>query len=149
MNQINLNNLELKTFTEQNILDYCLLNNINLDDIIILNLRNNKLKDISGIKLFKNLEILDLYNNLLTNISVLKDLNNLEFLDISNTEIKNISIIQNFINLKYLNIIDLELKSDQIEYINSCKKLKELYCTEGFKNNFLKEKINKNIIKYN
>ena len=29
MNKIILNNLKLKTFTEQDALDYCLLNNIN------------------------------------------------------------------------------------------------------------------------
>ena len=53
---INLNELELKTFTEQNVLDYCILNNLNPDNITRLYLYNNELTDISGIKLFKNLE---------------------------------------------------------------------------------------------
>ena len=58
MNEIILNELELKTFTEQDALDYCLLNNINPDKITILFLYNNKLTDISGIKLFKNIKTL-------------------------------------------------------------------------------------------
>ena len=69
---IELGNLELKTFTEQDVLDYCSINNINPDNIIILRLDNNNLTDISGIKLFKNLEYLEIYNNELTDISVLK-----------------------------------------------------------------------------
>jgi len=43
---MNLSNLELKTFTEQNVLDYCLLNNINPDKIIDLWLSHNELTDI-------------------------------------------------------------------------------------------------------
>jgi len=146
---ISLSQLKLKTFTEQDALDYCLLNSINPDNITELNLNNNELTDISGIKYLTNLKYLDISFNQIKDISVLKDLNRLEYLNIRDNQIKDISILSNLNNLKYLNIIDLELKSDQIEYINSCKKLKELYCTEGFKNNFLKEKINKNIIKYN
>ena len=56
MNKIDLSYLKIKTFTEQDALDYCLLNNINPEDIIILNLCDNKLTDITGIKLFKNLD---------------------------------------------------------------------------------------------
>ena len=72
MNIIKLVNLELKTFTEQDVSDYCLLNNINPEDITELNLYNNELTDISGIKLFKNLEDLSLHYNLIKDISVLK-----------------------------------------------------------------------------
>ena len=56
MNKLNLSRLELKTFTEQDALDYCLLNNINPENIEILDLSWNKLTDISGIKLFKNIQ---------------------------------------------------------------------------------------------
>ena len=168
MNKIRLGNLQLKTFTEQDALDYCLLNDINPNKIIQLNLNFNKLTDISGIRLFKNVKELWLDNNELTDISALKDLNRLQYLkislnkisDISDikylsklkklflnlTDIKNISIISNLKNLEYLNIDYLWLKSDQIQYINSCKNLKELYCYNEFKNMSIKEKINKNII---
>ena len=61
MNKIELSNLYLKTFTEQDAVDYCFLNNINIDNIINLNLNNNKLtNDISGIKVFKNLKYLNI-----------------------------------------------------------------------------------------
>ena len=111
MNKINLRNLELKTFTEQDVLDYCLLNNLISEEILILFLTSNSLTDISGIRLFKNLERLDLQYNQIKDISALKDLIKLEILDIRG----------------------LGLKSDQIEYIKPLKNLKQLYCREGFK----------------
>ena len=123
---LHLNSLELKTFTEQDAVDYCFLNNTNSDNIIELNLNENKLTDISGIKLFKNLEILYLWNNYITDISVIKNLTNLE----------------------YLNISDLELESDQIQYINSLKKLNFLMCYNGFKDKSVINKLNKNIKQY-
>ena len=123
MNKIILNNLKLKTFTEQDALDYCLLNNINPLNITELYLSYNELTNISGIKLFKNLKILSLEKNQLTDISVIQYLKNLELLDI---EI-------------------LELKSDQIEYIKSLKKLKYLYCGNGFKDMNITNQLNKNI----
>ena len=137
MKEIELDKLRLKTFTEQNASDYCLLNNINPDNIEELWLSNNELTDISGIRLFKNVKELYLYNNKLTNISVIKNLNNLKILNLSssnNSKIKNISVIQYLNNLETLNIGYLELKSDQIQYINKCKNLKILYCRpKGFK----------------
>ena len=69
--EINLNSLELKTFTEQDVLDYSLLNNLNIDKITELRLEDNELTDISGTKLFKNLEKLNLRKNQLTDISIL------------------------------------------------------------------------------
>ena len=124
INEIILINLELKTFTKQDAEDYCLLNNLNNDDIIELYLWNNELTDITGIKLFKNLEALRLdYNQLINNISVIKYLK----------------------KLKYLGIINLELKSDQIKYINSLKNLKELYCEKGFKDMSVLNQLNNNI----
>ena len=167
---LHLNSLNLKAFTEQDALDYCSINNIKPLDIDQLNLYlNERLEDISGIRLFKNLEILDLSNNWLedisavktlkklkklylvnnniTDISVLKDLNNLERININDNFIKDISVIKNLKNLQYLNISNLRLKLDQIQYINSCKNLKELYCVNGFENSFfIKEKLNKGLI---
>lgn len=167
MNRIYLNELELKTFTEQDVLDYCLLNNINLDNITEINLNNNELTDISGIKLFKNIKELYLWNNKLTDITVLKNLNNLKYLKISLnkisdisviqylsklkelflnlTDIKNISIISNLKKLEYLNIDYLWLQSDQIKYIQSLKNLKQLYCKNGFNDMKIIKQLNKNI----
>ena len=80
MKEIDLNKLKLKTFSEQDVLDYCQINNINPDNITELDLGNNKLTDISGIKLFKNLIYLYLWRNNITDITVLKDLNKLEYI---------------------------------------------------------------------
>ena len=124
MNILILNNLELKTFTEQDALDYCLLNNINSDNITELYLHNNELTDITGVKLFKNLK--ELY--------------------ISNNEIKDISVIKYLKDLEYLDITNLKLESDQIQYINSLKNIKELRCYKGFKDMSVLDKLNKNII---
>ena len=146
MNKINLTSLELKTFTEQDALDYCQLNNINPLDINELDLSWNKLTDVSGIKLFKNLEELYLYNNnKIKNISILKNLIKLKILDISSNPIKNISVIQYLTELKILDIGYLELKSDQIQYINSLNNLEELWCDYGFKDMDITDKLNKNI----
>ena len=170
MNEIWLNNLQLKTFTEQDVQDYCLLNNINPDDITELYLHKNELTDISGIKIFKNLNTLSLNNNELTDISVLKNLKKLKYLkislnkisdisDISDikhlsklkklflnlTDTKDISVIQYLTKLEYLNIDYLWLKSDQIKYLNSCKNLETLICINGFKDMSIIKKLNKNI----
>ena len=167
MNYLNLQYLKLKTFTEQDALDYCQINNLNPNDITVLYLYNNELTDITGIKLFKNLEKLYLNNNELINISVLKNLNklkililtnnkltdisivkylkNLEILYLKNNEITDISIIMNFKNLKTLDITNLQLESDQIQYINSCKNLEKLYCLKGFKDMNIINQLNKNI----
>jgi len=121
--EINLNSLELKTFTEQDALDYCQLNNINPDNITELFLNNNKLTDISGIMVFKNIENLYLSYNKITDISVIQYLKKLCFLD-----------------MEYL-----ELESEQIKYIKSLKNLKTLYCNKGFKNMSVLSELNNNI----
>ena len=123
MNKIELRNLELKTFTEQDVLDYCLLNNLNPENIKILDLSFNKLKKISGIKLFKNLEILIVGYNKITNLSFLNNLNKLIYIDIDG----------------------LKLKSDQIKYIENSSSIKEILCSQEFKK-FLKNY--KNITAY-
>ena len=143
---IDLENLKLKTFTEQDALDYCQLNNIKLYNITELDLSNNELTEISGIKLFKNIKKLYLFDNKIKDISVLKDLNKLEILNIQNTKIKHISVLQYLNNLRYLSIDNLNLKSDQVKYINFCKKLKFLKCDNGFKNISVIKQLN---IKYN
>ena len=111
MKDIFLNNLQLKRFTERDIKDYCILNNLDINTVKYINLGDNELIDISEIKLFKNTEYLYLYNN----------------------KIKDISVIQYLKILIYLDISGLELESDQIEYINDSKII-NLLCSKGFKN---------------
>jgi len=81
----------------------------------------------------------------LTDISYIKYLNSLKSLIINNNQITDISVIQYLINLKDLSISNLRLKSDQIEYINKCKNLKELSCRNGFKDMSVLNQLNKNI----
>ena len=123
-------------------MDYCLLNNINPNNITLINLKNNQLTDISGIKIFKNLEHLVLYKNNLNKISEIKIFKNLKYLYIGYNQIKDISVIKSLNNIKELNIEDLELESDQIEYIQSLKNLKLLFCKNGFKDMKVLNKLN-------
>ena len=129
-------------------MDYCQINNLNTDDITVLWLRNNELTDISGLKIFKNLEYLYLWNNRFTDISVLKYLTKLKELSIGYSEIKDISIIQYLTELEYLNIDYLELESNQIKYIKNLNNLKELLCKDGFKDMSVLNQLNKNIKTY-
>jgi len=110
--KIELQNIFLKTFTEQNAIDYCLLNSINPLNVTELWLNGNLLTDVSGVKLFKNLIILTLYENYINNILFLKDLKNLEILIIGYNNIKDISSVKFLTNLEYLNIDNLQLESD-------------------------------------
>jgi len=145
MNNLDLSHLKLKTFSEQDALDYCLLNNVNPDNIKELYLFNNELTDISGIKLFKNTEYLDIKNNQLTDISVLKDLNKLEILILNNNKLTDVSVIEYLNKLRYLDVNKLRLESNQIQYIKSLKNLNILYCVEGFKNISVLKQLNRNI----
>ena len=104
--------------------------------------------DISGIKLFKNLEYLNIEYNKITDIIILKNLKKLEILYLQNNQITDISVIKYLTELQSLSITNLELKSDQIQYIKSLKKLKTLWCYNGFKDMSVLDQINKNIEKY-
>ena len=167
MNKIELYNLDLKTFTEQDVLDYCQINSINPYNIKELNLINNELTDISGIRLFKNLKYLylnnnkikdisvtqylknlqslNIDNNKIKDISVLKYLKELSYLYISDTEIKDISVIKNLNNLNILGIENLELESDQIQYIQLLNNLQTLWSLGSFKDISVLKQLNKDI----
>ena len=124
MNKLDLRLLDIKTLTEQDVLDYCQLNSININKITYLDLGYNELTDISGIKLFKNLKTL--------------------YLECNKNKLKDISVIQYLNKLKKLSIINLNLESDQIKYL---KNIKILYCREGFKDMTVLKQLN-NIQKY-
>ena len=126
MNEISLIGLNIKIFTEQDALDYCQINNLNPNDLICLNISNNSLKDISGIRIFKNLQQLYINNNYLSDISAVQYLTELNEFFIEN----------------------LLLNSNQIQYINKCKSLRFLFCRRGFSDdmNKIKKLLNKNII---
>ena len=146
MNKIYLNDLDLKTFSEQNASDYCQINNINSNNIITFELYSNKLTDISGLKLFKNIKKINIGYNKIEDISVLKYLTKLKELYMHNNKITDISAVQYLTKLKILSISNLKLESDQIQYIENLKNLKELISISGFKNRDYIYRLNKNII---
>ena len=129
MNNLDLSDLELKTFTEQDVEDYCQINNINPDDITVLDLFNNELIDISGIKLFKNLKELCLNNNKLTDIFVIKHLKNLEKLYLLNNKIKDISGLKDLTKLERLNLNNNEIKD--ISVLKDLNNLESLYISNN------------------
>ena len=145
MNKIELQNIFLKTFTEQNAIDYCQINNINPEDITELYLNDNELTDISGVKPFKNLIILTLHKNYITDISCLKDLKNLNILSLSDNQITDISVLKDLNKLKQLNIDNLQLDSNQFKYIKNLKNLEDLVCEYGFKDIKVLKQLNSNI----
>ena len=123
--KIDLSNLNLKTFTEQDALDYCQINNLNSNNITeLLNLQLNELIDISGVKLFKNIKRLWLNFNEINDISIIKNLKKIQDLNISNNKIKDISVLEDLTKLKILNIsynqiIDIRV----LKYLKNLKQL--------------------------
>ncbi len=92
-----------------------------LENLVYLNLNNNQLTDISGLKELKGLEILDLSNNQLDDISGLKELKGLERLYLRNNQLTDIS------GLKELkNLWSLDLSNNQLTDIGILKELKKL-----------------------
>ena len=124
-----LYDLELKIFTEQDAYDYCELNDINPDNITVLDLSGNKLTNISGIKLFKNLKELHIDSNKLKNISNIKYLNSLEYLNINDNELTDITVLKDLNNLKIL-----WLDNNKLTDISVLKNLNNLK-TLGIENN--------------
>ena len=104
MNEINLSFLELKTFTEQDALDYCQINNINSDKVTRLDLKFNKLTDISVVKYLKNIEYL-----------------NITYLELESDQIKYIK------SLKKLNILSCHKGFKDMNILNKLNKNIEIF----------------------
>lgn len=111
--------------------------NTKYDNLIKLEIRNNKIKNISHFsrKSFKNLKILDLSVNKIEEIDVLEEMNleNLEELFLSDNLIKNICPLKYFEskNLKQLDIKENQLNNNTFkekndEIIKILKKSKKL-----------------------
>jgi len=78
------------------------IDNLNLYYLKKLNLAENKISDISGLKDLKNLQELNLNKNQIIDISVLGNLTNLRDLSLVNNYIKNIDVLKNLKKLLYL-----------------------------------------------
>ena len=81
------------------------LNKKVIEETTQLNLLNKGIKDLKGIKLFKNLEKLYFFSNQITDISPLAELTNLRILDLGCNQITDISPLAELTNLKILSLV--------------------------------------------
>lgn len=72
--------------------------------LITLDISNNKIADLNGIKNFPALENLQISSNNLTDISMLSELSSLQKLNLKNNQIRNISALKFLPQLTMLNI---------------------------------------------
>ena len=143
-NKLNINtndvDLDLKNKLKEksDFLYFCNLNYPNLEN---LNLTQNNLSDISGLKKLNapKLKILDLSNNNITNLEVFKELNfQLEelYLEKNQNEIENLEIFLKapcFENLKRLRLDHIDYESNKEIILKIKEKIKDFEC--GILNN--------------
>ena len=108
-----------------------------------------EIKTLEGLETAENLEVLNVSNNQLETLEPIRDLRNLEVLDVSGNQLRDLQALHGHRQLKKLNLsrnklytmdissvaamIDLEYlnleraKVDSLEYLERCKKLKEVY----------------------
>jgi small GTP-binding protein len=84
-----LNNLKILDLSHNNIKDISIIQGLRKLNILLLG--NNKIIDISILKGLSNLKILDLSSNHISDISSIEGLNNLNTLDLSNNKVKELS----------------------------------------------------------
>lgn len=99
---------------------------IKKDDIEKINylfLENKKIKDITGIEYFVDLEYLYLQENEIKSVESLKELKKLVYLDISENRIEDYNVLSNLSELKYLNLLDNSCNN--ISFIENLTKLEE------------------------
>jgi len=80
-----------------------------------LDLENKKIKDITGLEHFRNLEVLNLRGNELVNVNALSNLAKLRTLDLGYNHLVDLKV-SNFDKLGKLKIINLNLDHNVIEY---------------------------------
>ncbi len=84
-----------------------------VSNLIILDLSNKGIKDLSGLENFKNLSKLNLSNNEITNIYPLEDLYFLTELDLSNNKVDDLSQLD---SLRYIDTNKLNIGNNEIVY---------------------------------
>ena len=106
----NIGNLILKN------IDLVSLDNLGkFDDLLTLDVSNNKLTDLNGISNFKNLLNIDISGNNINDYSLLKNFNNLFSLTAKNNNISDITIFND------INTIRLDLSDNNINDITNFK----------------------------
>lgn len=90
--------------------------------VIILNVSNNEISDISNLWNLRQLEELYLGNNQITEVDTLSNLLKLRVIDLSGNQINDITPLLELENLEYLNLVGNEIPKHQLEEL----KLKDI-----------------------
>jgi Leucine-rich repeat (LRR) protein len=85
--------------------------------VIILNLSNNEISDISELWYLTRLEELYLANNEIGYIDILSNLSGLRIIDLSGNQIDDISPLFELKHLEYLNLMGNKIRKEQIEQL--------------------------------
>ena len=102
---------------------------LSINQIQLLNVSGQQLKDINSLSRLTNLEDLQLSNNEIEDLTVLRSLTELVVLDLSNNEIIDLTPLENLEKLQYLNLSQNKIKS--IEPLSNLHGLKGLILTEN------------------
>ena len=72
---------------------------------------SGKIRDLTGLSFFENLQELTLSGNLITDIEELGDLSGLEYLDLGENRITDLAPLQGLHSLNYLDLVDNEIEN--------------------------------------
>lgn len=97
---------------------------LSINQIQLLNVSGQQLKDINSLSRLTNLEDLQLSNNEIEDLTVFRSLTELVVLDLSNNEITDLTPLENLEKLQYLNLGQNRIKS--IEPLTKLQGLKGL-----------------------
>ncbi len=96
-----------------------------LDELVVLELRDNHIEDISPLKALDNLEELDLRENYFTDLSPLAELNSLRELNLRDNDLTDLTPLAVLTELTYLNIHSNK-NAASLEPLAGLTKLEEL-----------------------
>ena len=95
-----------------------------LSDLIMLDISETSIEDISPLRSVNKLKVLRANSALIEDISALKYCITLEELEVANTNISDISVLQSLRNLQKLNIANTMV--NRLQYLKSCPNLTTL-----------------------
>ncbi len=90
-----------------------------LKHVVVLDLSNNEISDITDLWNLTRIEELYLANNEIGYIDVLSNLSNLRVIDLSGNQIDDISPLYDLKHLEYLNLMDNKIPKHQLEYMKN------------------------------
>lgn len=110
----NLQNLTILRLSQNKITDLSPLKV--LTNLTELYLGTNKISDLSPLKEFRNLTVLSIYRNNISDLSPLKELRNLSVLRLSQNKIKDLGPLRNLQSLKELLLSENKIESALLVY---------------------------------